>query len=90
VVIQIPIIVEYYVAVCDKTNAADNTTHVSLLQHHLHIQVNGVSKCFPPSSQCAAIPPELFITAKVHHFHLQRQGSETNLPRINWFAFFIK
>lgn len=39
---------------------------------------------------CQAIPPELFITAKVHHFHLQRQGFETNLPRINQFAFFIK
>lgn len=54
------------------------------------VSVEGKEKRSPPSGRCAAIPPELFITAKVHHFHLQRQDSKTNLPRINQFAFFIK
>lgn len=54
------------------------------------VSVEGKEKHSPPSGQCAAIPSKLFTTAKVHHFHLQRQGSETNLTRINQFAFFIK
>lgn len=79
-----------------KKNGADQTMPNAVWQQYLlhtrhQCQWEGKGKCSPPSGHSSAIPPSyLFIAAKVQCSHLQMQSSGSNLPRINWSAFFIK
>lgn len=74
---------------CMQWKQTHQTKPRMMLSYSNIYRIRGQQCQWKGKSPRQAIPPELFITAKVHNFHLQRQGFETNLPGINQFAFFL-